>query len=507
MTDAPTYDSLNRLAAELGRPVGTLITNANSDPFYAGVPARRAWAEWFANLWRQFRFGHGVHLRRIHYVFVSTATPILDVNGKPYLNRDICWNNLKAASRDARYLGIVPIEAFVDQRTDEAVIHFDPSRGSEASVTVAEIELPWVPSSIDETPFEPVSFESLALAGALPAQLPTYEFEPPVIAQRFHVEIWSEKSTIADVLIPLARTYGLNVVMGAGDMSVTQVHQFVERAVASGRPVVILYVSDFDPQGHNMPVGVARKIDFFNRTKNLNLDVRLLPVALTHDQCIEHELPRIPLKDTALGKGSFEERFGEGATELDALEALRPGELRRILIEAIGRYYDTDLDDRVDEAVEAFKARLDATETRIIRRHRNDLELLRHERRELNENCQRSLEPIIERCNQAIEACNSEAAPILEQHRENAEEIAERFSSILGVVTSELEDEAPDPDAFGWPEPDDGDDPDEVLFDSTRDYVAQIDAFQQHRGKPTERKVRSDRGKPQKRVLKPRGRT
>jgi hypothetical protein len=45
------------------------------------------------------------------------------------------------------------------------------------------------------------------------------------------------------------------------------------------------------------------------------------------------------------------------------------------------------------------------------------------------------------------------------------------------------------------------------MFDSTREYVEQMDAFQQYRGKPTERKVRSDKGKPQKRVLKPRGRT
>jgi hypothetical protein len=248
-------------------------------------------------------------------------------------------------------------------------------------------------SGIDETPFEPVSFDDLVLTGGLPTKLPTYEFEPPVIAQRLNIEIWSEKSTIADVLLPLARTYDLNVVMGAGDMSVTQVHQFVERAVAGGRPVRILYVSDFDPQGRNMPVGVARKIDFFNRTRNLDLDVRVLPVALTHDQCVEHELPRIPLKDTAHGKDSFEERFGEGATELDALEALRPGVLRRILTEAIERYYDADLDEQVDEAAEAFRAGFEDTGRRIIRRHRPTLESLQRERDELDERCRQSLQP------------------------------------------------------------------------------------------------------------------
>src|SRR6266436_9708224 len=99
-----------------------------------------------------------------------------------------------------------------------------------------------------------------------------------------------------------------------------------------------------------MPVGVARKLEFFNYTRNLGLDITLIPVALTHEQCVEYRLPRIPIKDTVRGKARFEERFGEGQTELDALEALRPGELRRILIGHIERYYDHTVDTRVREA-------------------------------------------------------------------------------------------------------------------------------------------------------------
>ena len=40
----------------------------------------------------------------------------------------------------------------------------------------------------------------------------------------------------------------------------------------------------------------------------------------------------------------FEARFGDGATELDALEALHPGELGRILVQEIERYYDATLE-------------------------------------------------------------------------------------------------------------------------------------------------------------------
>ena len=65
---------------------------------------------------------------------------------------------------------------------------------------------------------------------------------------------------------------------------------------ASGRPVRILYVSDFDPGGMSMPVAVARKIEFYVRSHDETLDIQVRPVVLTEEQCIEYRLPRIPIK-------------------------------------------------------------------------------------------------------------------------------------------------------------------------------------------------------------------
>jgi hypothetical protein len=45
----PDYDALKALSEELGRPVKTLIAlSPQNDPFFAGLPASRAAAEWFA---------------------------------------------------------------------------------------------------------------------------------------------------------------------------------------------------------------------------------------------------------------------------------------------------------------------------------------------------------------------------------------------------------------------------------------------------------------------------
>ena len=65
--------------------------------------------------------------------------------------------------------------------------------------------------------------------------------------------------------------------------------------------------------------------------------------------------PVSPAANTPQGDGKggalrFEARFGEGATELDALEALRPGELEQILTQEIERYFDNNLAGRHRES-------------------------------------------------------------------------------------------------------------------------------------------------------------
>jgi hypothetical protein len=68
------------------------------------------------------------------------------------------------------------------------------------------------------------------------------------------------------------------------------------------------------------------------------VDIKLTPLALTHAQVTTYELPRIPVKESDRRKPGFEERYGAGAVELDALEALRPGELAELVREAVAPY-------------------------------------------------------------------------------------------------------------------------------------------------------------------------
>jgi hypothetical protein len=72
-------------------------------------------------------------------------------------------------------------------------------------------------------------------------------------------------------------------------------------------------------------------------------------LALTHAQVVDYALPRIPIKESDKGKRGFEERYGEDAVELDALQALRPGTLAQLVRAAIAPYRDDTLQDRLME--------------------------------------------------------------------------------------------------------------------------------------------------------------
>ena len=95
----------------------------------------------------------------------------------------------------------------------------------------------------------------------------------------------AEKTTQNDILLPLCQRYGVNLITGLGELSYTRCVEAALRAKASGLPVRILYLSDFDPGGRSMPVAVARKIEFELRTKHPGLDIQVRPIFLTLEQC------------------------------------------------------------------------------------------------------------------------------------------------------------------------------------------------------------------------------
>ena len=162
---------------------------------------------------------------------------------------------------------------------------------------------------------------------------------------------------------------------------------------------------------------------------------------------------------------------------MDALEALRPGQLRIIVEKEIKRYFDPDLNANIRAATARVNNALAQINASVELKHEAEIERLRAKHEALAE----QIEAFAEKARERFEA----------RFRARLNALAERTEALFHGMTQSLQAEMPDPDAFEWPEAATGDEDRDPLFDSTRDYVEQIDRFKEHQQKPTARRERS----------------
>jgi hypothetical protein len=232
----------------------------------------------------------------------------------------------------------------------------------------------------------------------------------------------------------------------------TRCDELIERAEASQRPVRVLYISDFDPAGLNMPVAAARKIEFAIRNGELDIDVQVRPIALTLAQCQEFNLPRTPIKPSEKRKDDFEITYGHGATELDALEALHPGALSRIVENEVRRYIDPTLERRQAKRARAVQRKIDRVNRRALVRVAGAYAALKRK--------QFILAVVY---NTAAEKLNAEWETIQQTMAEYLDSRKATFAKLR------------------WPSAVKGKEDPDPLFDSTRSYLEQVQRFKVHK--------------------------
>ena len=465
--------NLKALGEAINRPLGTLIAlSDDNDPFLADRPGRRKHgAEWFAALWNRLEVPAGVHLRRLHYLLVSTSGITLP-NGAPYENTHKCWKNLGRASQDARYLDLVPAGAFVDRRAAEPVVYEPDDHDSDASVLIHPSQPAFFAEDRAFLHYEPSEFEFPALPNAILCQ--------PKVADPYRIEVWVEKSTMNDILLPLAQARAVTLVTGVGELSTTHCHALVRRARGHRKKTRILYISDHDPAGDGMPISVGRKIEFFLRRDGDDLDIQLHPLVLTAEQVAAYALPRVPIKDSDKRRAQFEARHGAGAVELDALEALHPGALRQIVEAAIDKYREPvrSLRNRIARKAATVRREIDDTVERVLAGHEEAIDGLRASLEAAESEIAQHQEAISE----IISQCQNMIAGHEDVIRQRRELWQERAELVWQQIATDIEQAVPDPDQIVWPalKPDEEADP---LFDSRRDYLDQMDRFKLHQGK------------------------
>jgi len=425
----------------------------NYDPFFKGTEAHRRNARWFAELWARFGYTAGVHLRRMHYQVLATGQRT--ATGEPYENTEGCFHDLCVAGSEARILGLVDPEAFDDRRNPPAHLHIQPRE--HAPEPAAGWMPPWweLPALDPDALSDQIDFE---LAG--PA-ITGYDYHPddqPVL-----LEVWIEKTTMDDVLVPLCRELRANLVRAAGFESITAVVGLLRRAERHGKPAHVLYASDFDPAGAIMPVAVARQAEFWREQLGIDVELTIEQVALTASQVTAYDLPHVPIKESDRRKARFEARNGQGAVEL---EALHSGVLAETVLHAIQPYVDPDLERRAGRTRWNAEGLLRSKWERATGQVRADLEALEDEVAGIVGRYRSQLEQIADRL-------DTDLAP----YRERLERLGAEAERIARETVGEIE--LPPRPAPAEPDVDRS----RLLFDSERHWWEQYRAFKTWQGK------------------------
>src|SRR4029077_20210048 len=127
-------------------------------------------------------------------------------------------------------LGYVQFERLVDNKNDETVVRPAPSS-----------DPPTSPVWADGLEIAELDADKLGVLFGLAG------FEP---RQPYRLVFFGEKTSLEDVLAPLAIEVSADLYLTGGQISDTLLHRMASDAVNDGRPLVVFTFSDFDPAGY-----------------------------------------------------------------------------------------------------------------------------------------------------------------------------------------------------------------------------------------------------------------
>lgn len=318
------------------------VLAAQNDPFRVDTASGHRDGEWLAVNAAKLGLGDRVvHLRGLHYMLVSGE--VVKPNGTPYTNTDPDWFWLvNSPAKAARWLGYVPFEQIKDARSSPPVIRrFERPFPRPYLFTGVDVTIP----DVDELE-------------------PTIDVSGFNGVQPFKLVLFGEKSSLEDVLEPIAFDHEADLYLPAGEISDTFLYTMAKVGAEDGRPMVVFTLSDCDPAGWQMPISIARKLQALKAVAFPDLEFQVRRIGLFPDQVRAYVLPSTPLKATERRADKWSKAMGVEQTEVDALSALQPTLLDRLVRETIYPFVDWSLSRRVVEAKREWlaqaQARLDA---------------------------------------------------------------------------------------------------------------------------------------------------
>jgi hypothetical protein len=308
------------------------VLSPQVDPFRLDTPANHKLAKWLADTATTLGLGaRKIHNRGLHYMILGQPKP----DGSEYVSDAASWDLMEAASKYARWLRYIPFDQITDQRNAPPVVR----------IFEEPVPVPYINVGIDI---------DIPDADDIVPKLGVADF---VGVQPYKLVMVGEKSSLDGVLGPVANTFGADLYLPTGCLSDTLIYQMAKIGADDGRPMVVLYFSDCDPSGWNMPIEVGRKLEAFRVLHFPDLEYEVHRAALTSEQVREYKLPSSPWKPEEKRADKWRAAWGIEQTEIDALATLRPELLRQVARDAIKPFYDYELERRVIAAREEWLAR------------------------------------------------------------------------------------------------------------------------------------------------------
>lgn len=447
-----------------------LFQTRESDPHWMGTGTERKQADWAKKWYHRMidgREGDTIHPRGLHYWMISQEEDIEPPTNYPewetYEHTNACAQYIGNCLTKARVLGEIPFDAIRDESVEvDQINRISSGRGSSLQADpfdygnlgsglkgpkVGRFHLP--PRNKDNCAVMAYGdfdgfIESYASEIAKEARISLTIDDNRL--RPYYVEVWSEKKVPTEVENVIREYPVSRYIQGSGRMGWTEVHKFKKNVEKAGKPGYILYLSDWDSAGQNMPKEVATKINYFRAEDALSEDVKVDQLAITDEQVEEHDLPQSYDKD-------------EPYVELNALES-DISMYCNIVRESLEGLQPPNL----EEAIEAEKSRVESI---VYQRAKSELEAREDQ-----------LRPLYEDAAGVVEEYNDQVDEYDEAYREHLRPIRKRLSRLksddrietLREETLEVPEDIDYPRA-SVPEVEPKDEPEDPLYDSGRSLI------------------------------------
>ncbi|HET9326429.1 MAG TPA: hypothetical protein VFQ05_06650 [Candidatus Eisenbacteria bacterium] len=177
--------------------------------------------------------------------------------------------------------------------------------------------------------------------------------------QKCRVEVWCESSSLGAVLLGVCKEYGVDLYPCRGQAGKGFLWDAAQKYPEFGKPVVALYVGDFDPAGLDIGTSVEQRLRRY-LPRGKSVDFRFRRIGVTAEQVRDMRLPGHGLNPniSAAQRSRFFGVCDEHGIPREAVEAeaMAPAVVRRLLADAIREYIDP-VQWELEQMVEASEKR------------------------------------------------------------------------------------------------------------------------------------------------------